>query len=504
MAAAADWPQWGGRDERNMASAERGLPEWFEPGTKKSDGSGVDPATTRNVKWVARLGGQACSSPAVSGGKVFIGTNASAQDDAKHPAASGGVLKCFDEASGKLLWNFAVPHVESSGKRLAFDDMDLGICSSPTVEGDRVYLVTNRCEAVCLDTAGGLKWRFDMLSQLPVYPHDAANCSVLVHGDLLYVCTSNGVTRGHERTVPCPLAPSLIALDKHTGRLVAKDDEKIGPRLFHGQWSSPSLARTAGREAILFGGGDGVCYAFAPAADHGRMVPGTMYPWSVEGCAALSKLWSYDCNPPQYKLQDGKPIKYWNGDTRLHLGNANDGRYVGPSEIIATPVFHENRVYLAVGQDPRHGRGRGILHCIDATRTGDISQTGTIWSYDKLDRTLSTVSVAGGLVYVADIAGAVHCLDAETGHCYWVHQTGAEIWGSTLVADGKLYLGTKKSFWVLAAGKQLKVLHEIRLGTSVWSTPVAANGVLFVASQRYLWAVQSQESVARAGHDKQE
>ncbi len=177
---------------------------------------------------------------------------------------------------------------------------------------------------------------------------------------------------------------------------------------------------------------------------------------------------------------------------RLHLGNANDGRYVGPSEIIATPVFHDNRVYVAVGQDPRHGRGRGILHCIDATRTGDITQTGKIWSYEGLDRTLSTVSVADGLVYVADVVGAVHCLDAETGRLYWVHQTGAEVWGSTLVADGKLYLGTKKSFWVLAAGKQLKVLHEIRLGASVWSTPVAADGLLFVASQRYLWAVQSQ------------
>ena len=117
-----------------------------------------------------------------------------------------------------------------------------------------------------------------MLSQLPVYPHDAANCSILVHGNLLYVCTSNGVTRSHDRTVPCPLAPSLIVLDKRTGRMVAKDGEKIGTRVFHGQWSSPSLARTAGREAILFGGGDGICYAFAPAADHGYMVPKDVSP----------------------------------------------------------------------------------------------------------------------------------------------------------------------------------------------------------------------------------
>jgi hypothetical protein len=59
-----------------------------------------------------------------------------------------------------------------------------------------------------------------------------------------------------------------------------------------------------------------------------------------------------------------------------------------------------------------------------------------------------------------------------------------------LAADGRIYLPTEKHLWVLAAGKEKKVLDQISLGAPVWATPVAANGVLYVASKQYLWAVQ--------------
>jgi outer membrane protein assembly factor BamB len=486
-ACGADWPQWGGRDERNMVALEKGLPDCFEPGTKRPDGTGIDPQTTRNVRWTARLGSQTYGNPTVAGGRVFIGTNDFALNDPKYHASQGGVLKCFQEATGRLLWQLIVPRTEIDTQRVRFDNMDLGICSSPTVDGDRVYLVTNRCEVACLDLEGRPQWQFDMISRLPVCPHDAANCSILVHGGLLYVGTSNGVPHGGLKPL-LPLAPTMIVLDKKTGRLVAQDDERIGTRLWHGQWSSPCLAHAGGRTLVVYGGGDGVCYAFAPAEPLPRAV------------TKLKKVWSFDCNPPRYKFAGGKPIDYWSGDIRRRAGNSNDGTFVGPSEIIATPVFYRNRIYVAVGQDPRHGRGRGILHSIDAAKTGDISESGRLWSYDKLDRTLSTASLADGLLYIADFNGALHCLDAQTGACYWVHQTNAETWGSTLVADGKVYLGTKKSFWVLAAGKELKVLHEMHLGAPVWCTPIAANGVLYVASEKYLWAVERAENGTAPRH----
>lgn len=58
---------------------------------------------------------------------------------------------------------------------------------------------------------------------------------------------------------------------------------------------------------------------------------------------------------------------YCLGDRRVKgTLNKHDGTFVGRSEIIATPVFVNNRVYVAIGRDPAHGRGRGALHCIDA------------------------------------------------------------------------------------------------------------------------------------------
>jgi len=163
---------------------------------------------------------------------------------------------------------------------------------------------------------------------------------------------------------------------------------------------------------------------------------------------------------------------------------------VGMSEIIGTPVFVNNRIYLAIGRDPEHGRGRGALHCIDATQTGDVTHSGRIWTYQGLDRTLSTAAVAGGLVYICDVGGRVHCVDAATGHCYWVHETHCEIWGSALVADGKVYMPTAKGLWVLAAGKELNVLGRISLGGRMLASPVVANGTLYVATTAgWLWAV---------------
>jgi len=234
-----------------------------------------------------------------------------------------------------------------------------------------------------------------------------------------------------------------------------------------------------GKPLVFFGGGEGVCYAFeAPTA-------------AADKPAALKKVWSYDCNPPEYKMLNGKPIEYLPGDKRKKFStNKDDGTYVGPSEILGTPVFYNNRVYAALGQDPAHGRGRGMLHCIDATKTGDITATGRIWAYDGIERAMGSVAIADGLLYAVDLAGRVHCLEADTGKLVWVHELKAETWGTPLVADGKVFIGTKKNLSVLATGREPKLLAAILLGAPSYGTPVTANKTLFVTSQQYLWAVE--------------
>ena len=82
-----------------------------------------------------------------------------------------------------------------------------------------------------------------MVAELGIRIHDSSNSSILIHGDVLYACTANGVNEEHE-TVAEPDAPTLIALNKQTGKLVARDDFGVGSDVVHGQWSSPvSLSR---------------------------------------------------------------------------------------------------------------------------------------------------------------------------------------------------------------------------------------------------------------------
>ena len=331
-----------------------------------------------------------------------------------------------------------------------YDNLDLGICNSVTVEGKRAYVVSSRGEVLCLDvegqangndgpftretqymsekenpdfslqaTDGDIVWVYDMIKEVPAWPQDASSSAVLVYEDYLYVGTSNGVDKSH-RNVPHPDAPSLIVLDKKTGRLVAGDNEKIGRSLFHGQWSSPCLGIVNGRPYIVYGAGDGWCYAFKPFTGSSN----------TDKVTTLEKIWSCDCNPPAYRslpYQRGKYSSFY-----------SDFYGKGPSEIIGTPIFHDNRIYVTIGQDTRHGRGRGAVTCIDAA-TGQL-----VWQSTEIDRGMATVSVADGLLYATDYSGNIHCLDAQTGQHHWKQNTEAPIWSSTLVVDGKVFAGTEK------------------------------------------------------------
>ena len=252
----------------------------------------------------------------------------------------------------------------------------------------------------------------------------------------------------------------------------------ISARVFHGQWSSPSLGARARAARGLFGAGDGVCYAFdaiTSAASH----PGY-----------LRHIWSFDCNPPEHRFRGGKPIDYWEGDKRKDSGNHDDWTYLGPNEIIGTRCSTTTgsmwpwAAIRCTGCD----QGRTVLHRRHADRRDRQERQNLVvrrhrpHAVDHLDR--RRAAVCGRRV------GPRLCLEADTGKLCWMHQTGADIWSSTLVADGKVYIGTRRHFCVLAAGRQKRLLAEVRLGSQVRSTPAVADGVLYVASQQYLWAVQ--------------
>ena len=174
-------------------------------------------------------------------------------------------------------------------------------------------------------------------------------------------------------------------------------------------------------------------------------------------------------------MRDGQPVLY-----SKHSKNSPDG----PSEVIGNPVFHAGRIYVAIGQSPIHGVGRGCLSCVDAG-------TGRkVWASELVERTTATPAISEGLLYIPDYTGNLHCFDADTGQRYWVHPLGAKTWcASAFVADGKVYAGTEASIlWVLKAGKELQMISRSRL-KSMPITPTAADGVLYLPLQNRLLAV---------------
>jgi outer membrane protein assembly factor BamB len=92
------------------------------------------------------------------------------------------------------------------------------------------------------------------------------------------------------------------------------------------------------------------------------------------------------------------------------------------------------------------------------------------------------------------IAGGYPHHVTRCGKRRWTFETGELISGSTLVADGKVYVGSEKgNLWVLAAGPELRLLGKVPLGSPIYTTPVAANGCLYVATCKHLFAF-SQEA----------
>jgi len=472
--------RWGGGASPNMVSDARNLPA--NPGS-------------RAPLWEVKVGTHQYSIPTVDRGRIYMATSDAAVQRPGYSPTTGGALTCVDQATGRLIWQFVSPrYMDGVIPPHHFDQWRCGICSGPLVDGSRVYVIGNRGEILCLDqdgqangndgpfvdelaytgltnapgapllpTDGDIIWRFNLLAELGIIAHDVCGSTLLMVGDFLFACTSNGIDDRHDK-IPAPLAPTLIALDKKTGRLVAKDDEQIGRRLLHGNWSSPSAGRVNGKTLVFFGGGDGILYAFEPPESSAEA-----------GVRILKKVWSYDCNPPHYRTRDGQPVPY-----STYGKNSPDG----PSEIIGTPVFHDGRVYVAIGQSPIHGVGRGCLSCVDAA-------TGRkVWDSQLVDRTTATVSIAGGLLFIPDYSGHLHCFDAASGERLWVHDLEAKSWcASALVADGKVYAGTEANvLWVLKAAREKQVLSRTPIKAAA-TTPTAADGVLYVPTQRSLMAI---------------
>ena len=311
----------------------------------------------QNVKWVAELGSQTYGNPTVAGGVVFVGTNNEPLRDPKQPG-DRGVVMAFKEATGEFLWQATYEKL-SAGR--ANDWPFQGIASSPLSSTATALLRVQPRRGDCLDVKGfhdgendgpykdekltgqndaDVIWKFDMMEEVGAFPHNLANSSPVVFGELLYVMTSNGQDESHVN-IPSPKAPAIIALDK--------DDRQagVGGQLGRRQDPARPVVHAGGREDRRRGAG---------GARAGRRLGARLRGENRQEAVGVR-------HQPEGLGVAEDPQR---GDQ--HAGDRRD------------------TVYIANGQDPEHGEGVGHAYAIDATKRGDITTTGKIWHFDKIRR----------------------------------------------------------------------------------------------------------------------
>jgi outer membrane protein assembly factor BamB len=374
----------------------------------------------------------------------------------------------FRVTDGAFLWQDVAPRVERGLREFLLPSTT----SVPYIEGDRLYYVTSECQLRCLDTKGfadgendgpyleerfkdqaaaDIVWQLDMPA-LGVFPHEACNSEVLPLGDLLLVSTSNGQNEGHTR-VPSPRAPSLIAVNKRSGELVWRAIG-AGDQVLHGAWSSPAAANVDGRIQVFFGGGDGWLRAYD----------------AVSG----QELWRFDGNPKDAPWLPRAGV-------------------LSRSPIIASPVYADGRVYIAMGQSPGHGNAPSLVYAINPSGRGDVTKSGLVWTSREVGRVVATPIVKDGLLYVGDVGGTVYCLDAVTGAQLWKQETNDAIWGCFLLAGDRLYVGNAGGIMtVLRAGRSKELLAQIEMDAPLYSRPAAVGNALYLTTARRLYLIATR------------
>jgi outer membrane protein assembly factor BamB len=224
--------------------------------------------------------------------------------------------------------------------------------------------------------------------------------------------------------------------------------------VLHGDWSSPVAANVDGHIQVLSGGGDGWLRAYDAASGQ--------------------EVWRFDGNPKDARWLPRAGV-------------------LSRGAIIASPVFADGRVFLAMGQSPGHGNAPSLIYAISPNGQGDVTKSGLLWTSRDVGRVVGTPIVKDGLLYVGDLGGTVHCLDAATGAHLWKHQTNDAIWGCVFLAGDRLYVGNAEGLMtVLRAGRRKELLGQIEMNAPLYSRPTAVGDALYLATANRLYRIAAK------------
>lgn len=354
--------------------------------------------------------------------------------------------------------------------------------STPIVWGKRIFLTQaldkgKRRAVLCFDRADGKKlWQREVACSTKETTHsDNPHCSgsPVTDGKAVYASFASagvvaydfdGKLLWHHKLEPLlhifgngssptlykdlvivfhgPGEPTyMIALDKRTGKQVWKQNEHALNHQLFGTWSSPVLARFGKRDEILMClpglkiGGDGWVKSYDPAT--GKEL------WRCVGLGA----------------------SLYASATVSPAGDA----------IVAASGF------------------QGPVMAVRPGGSGDVTASHRLWhEAGKNPQRIGTPVVADGYVYLAEAAGFAECRDARTGKRLWKERLDGKLWGSMLLAAGKVYVSNLEGqTYVLAAGSKFQRIATNDIGEPTYAALAASDGEIFLRTWKHLYCIKA-------------
>jgi len=380
---AADWPQWQGPDRTGVSKETGLLKTWSEGGPK--------------VLWKATALGEGHTTPSVAAGKVY-GMGLSGGDES---------VWCLDDKTGKPVWSTKI----ADGIQLGGAQGGFGSRATPTVDGNKVYVLGVGGEMVCMDAMNGkILWHKsftkDFGGSVPTWGYSE---SPLVDGPNVIAA-------------PGSRSASIVAFNKMTGDVAWKC---VVPEGDSAHYTSAILADVDGQKQIihfLSGGVIGV------SAKDGK------YLWRYDAPANHTA----NCSTPIYRDHMVFAASGYNTGGGLAKLSSNGGG-TAATEVYFTKKMQNHHGGMVLVGDYLYGFDGSNLTCLDF-KTGDVK-----WADRSVGK--GSVSYADGNLYVrGERGGPLALVEAtpegykEKGRFTQTDLSGAPTWPHPVIANGKLYI----------------------------------------------------------------
>jgi len=302
------------------------------------------------------------------------------------PVGTGECLRervvCLDADTGELIWEhvFNVFHTDIVEARLGWTS----VVGDP--ETGNIYAHGTGGEFFCFDRDGKVLWKHSLTEEYGRTSGYGGRLHTPIIDEGRVVISMIYILTGWD-TGKAKAGHRYMAFDKRTGEYLWWSQP--GGKPLDTTYSVPAVAVIDGKRMLIAANADGNVYGMLARTGE--------------------RVWSFRFSK----------------------------RGLNPSVVV-----DGNYAYVMHSEENLVGTKMGSVVCLDASKTGDITETGVVWRNDGMGVGYSSPALANGRLYVVTNSANLICLDAKTGHEYWTHNLGTVMKSSPVVtADGVIYAG---------------------------------------------------------------